>query len=413
MFTFKRDQSRWARGFLGCVMGLFACGGGEATNETSSAADEACDAPLLEASLEALSTAEEACDAPLLEASLEDNLAQALETYQGNPGWLMAARAPTFGLDFHAAIGTAPDGSTPLDPAAPFRIASVTKTFVAAATLRLVEDDALSLDDTVVDVVPAPFPQILTSGGYDPGAITVRHLLTHTSGLYDYAADSDFIAAVFADPSHVWTREEQVHFAIEHGEPLGPPGEQFSYSDTGYVLLGAVLESKTGHNMGAALRSLLDYDAIGLTTTWLEKIESVPPGAAPLLPQVVGDLAVADIDASVDLWGGGGLVSTTTDLERFFRALLTGNVFHSANTLATMKTIPKVSREAHAAMGIFQAKIGDAKCWAHSGVWGVGAAFCPSEDLGVSVAGVEAISALEGVRPLVEESVGIVSGCDD
>jgi D-alanyl-D-alanine carboxypeptidase len=353
------------------------------------------------------------CDARALETSLEGTLNEALELYRGNPGWLMGASAPPLGLDFRGAHGGAPETNAPLDPDAPFRIASITKTFVAAATLRLVEDKKLSLDDTVADVVPAPYPEILAEGGYMPEWITVRHLLTHTSGLYDYATDDEFIAAVMAAPSRKWTREEQVAFAMEHGEPIGRPDAQFVYSDTGYLLLGAMLESKTGLNVGKALRSLLDYSAIGLKSTWMEELEPPPPEAKPLLPQYVDDLAMTEIDPTMDLWGGGGLISTTTELQQFYRALFTGKVFRSPSTLETLTTIPEVSQKAGGAMGIFRAPIGSLVCWAHQGAWGVGVAYCPVDDLGVAVADIETLTGSAGIRPLVEKTVSILGGCDD
>ena len=94
--------------------------------------------------------------------------------------------------------------------------------------------------------------------------------MTHTSGIYDFAAsaydpsiDDGFDAAIAADPTHRWTREEQLRFAIDHGEPYGPPGAVYCYSDTNANLVGELLERETGTTMGAAIRDLVGYDRLG------------------------------------------------------------------------------------------------------------------------------------------------------
>ena len=83
--------------------------------------------------------------------------------------------------------------------------------------------------------------------GYDLNKITIRHLLTHTAGLFDHAGSNTYIEKVFADPFHEWTRTEQVQGCVDWGDPLFEPGEQFSYSDTGYILLGEIIENVTGN----------------------------------------------------------------------------------------------------------------------------------------------------------------------
>lgn len=83
-------------------------------------------------------------------------------------------------------------------PDAGYRIASNTKTFTAAATLRLVEDAELGLDDPIAEHIAPESVEALEGDGYDVAAITVRHLLLHSSGLYDYATDPAYEAAAIA-----------------------------------------------------------------------------------------------------------------------------------------------------------------------------------------------------------------------
>ena len=314
---------------------------------------------------------------------------------------LLHVLAPEHGVDVEVAAGVA-DLATgePLRPGARFRIASVTKTFVAAATLRLVEDGRLSLDDTVADLLPGAYDDLLRSGGYDTAAITLRHLLTHTSGIYDFAADAydpaitdGFTAQVHADPGRRWTRMEEVAFAVSHGRPYGPPGTTFGYSDTGACLVGEVLERVTGRSMGAAIRELVSYERLGLTHTWQETVEPEPEDLPQLSHQYERDIDVATMDASIDLYGGGGLMSTCRDLGRFFRALLRGDVFREPATLQTMTTtlvdVPTADGTVDeddpstAGMFLFRAEIAGETWWGHEGFWGTAVYTCPAHDVTV------------------------------
>jgi D-alanyl-D-alanine carboxypeptidase len=301
------------------------------------------------------------------------------------PGELLHVHAPARGVDATLAAGVAErESGRPLRPDHGFRVASVTKTFVAVAVLRLVEEGRLGLDDPVGRVLPAEYAAVLREGGYDLERITVRHLLTHTSGVYDYAMDERYFAAAFGDPARRWTPMEQVRAAMAWGSPRFEPGAGFHYSDTGYVLLGALLEHLSGRPLAAALRSLVGYGRLGLDGTYLETLEPAPAGAGELTFPYFGDQHLAGMDASVDLYGGGGLVSTARDLARFYRALLRGEVLRHPETLAAMRTVPGPGARAPGgayAMGLQRRTIGGEECWGHTGFWGTAAYHCPASDV--------------------------------
>ena len=334
-----------------------------------------------------------------VEATLQALVERDLGSWPQMPARLLHVSAPELGIDVEVVAGVS-DLATgaPLVPGSRFRIASVTKPFVAAATLRLVEDGRLSLDATVAEMLAGEYDQLLRSGGYDTGAITLRHLLTHTSGIYDFASDAydpsipdGFTAQVYRDPGRRWTRLEQVGFAVSHGKLYGPPGARFAYSDTGACLVGEVLERVTGVSMGAAIRELVSYERLGVVHTWQETVEPQPVDLPPLSHQYEGEYDVADMDASVDLYGGGGLMSTCRDLGRFFRALLRGEVFREASTLETMTTtlvgVPAAEGTSvdddpsSAAMFLFRDEIGGEEWWGHPGYWGTTAYTCLARDV--------------------------------
>ncbi|HYP52905.1 MAG TPA: serine hydrolase domain-containing protein, partial [Pyrinomonadaceae bacterium] len=319
------------------------------------------------------------------EAELQKLLAAEVAANPSLPGELLHVHAPRLGLDVSLAAGLFERASKrPLDPRHGFRVASVTKTFTAAAVLRLYESGRLKLDDPIRRHLPAEYNSALEAGGYRTRDITVRQLLTHTSGIHDYATDPQYFAAAERDPRRRWTRAEQVRAAVSWGKPHFAPGAGYHYSDTGYVLLGEIVERLTGQPLAGAFRALLDFPRLGLDETYLETLESVPAGAGELSHPYFGDIDGMLIDASFDLYGGGGLVSTTEDLARFYRALLRGRVFRRASTLETMLTIPPTNERSPGgayAMGISRRRIGGHTCWGHTGFWGTSAYHCPAPDV--------------------------------
>jgi D-alanyl-D-alanine carboxypeptidase len=319
-----------------------------------------------------------------LPAQLDRLLQQFTRAHPSFPGVALAVRTPT--LSWSGASGLA-DRATrkPLARNAGFRIASVTKTFTAAAILRLAEQGKLALDDSIAQHLSPASVALLRKGGYNVDRIQVRHLLQHTSGLFDYAEDPAFQAFVVSHPRHRWTRTEQVRFAMTHGKPLFPPGKDFRYADTGYVLLGEMLERETGHNLAAAYRALLGFDRLGLRHTYLETLEPAPAVAGTRAHQYLGATDTAGFDPSFDLYGGGGLVSTVDDLARFYRTLLGGHVFEKPATLRTMLGKAAAARPADLGMGIFAESVGRESCWHHDGFWGAAVLHCPRTGVTIAV----------------------------
>ena len=354
-------------------------------------------ATLLMAGSAAARTAPAKAETPL-PARLDRTLRDFARSHPSFPGVTVAVRAP--GFSWSGAAGVADRSSRkPLTPAAPFRIASVTKTFTAAAILRLVEDGKLGLNDPIARHLSATTTALLRRGGYEVDAIRVRHLLQHTSGLYDYAEDQAYQGFVVSHPQHRWTRLEQLRFAVAHGKPLSPPGTGFHYSDTGYILLGEILERQTGHSLAAAYRTLLGFDRLGLRRTYLETLEPTPAQAGARAHQYLGTTDTTGFDPSFDLYGGGGLVSTVDDLANFYRSLLGGKVYKRDATLQTMLGRPRATRLDNLGMGIFAASIGRETCWHHDGFWGTAVLHCPGPDVTIAIA----VNQAEGFDSAVQQ----------
>lgn len=322
--------------------------------------------------------------APALANNSTDALTLKLEeTVKGStltPGVLVTIKRQG-AAPWSSASGGRTIGGVKAEPGDEFRIASLTKTFVAAALIRLVEDRKLQLDQPISSLLTTSTRVQLEMAGYNTQKITVSHLLSHAAGLHDHSSAPEFYAAITADPTHQWTRFEQLALALQK-PPLGPPGKIRRYSDTGYVVLGEILEQKTGRPLSEVVPALLGFDAIGLRHTYWEtavdgQLTKVPVNRVHAY-QDGADTAA--INAGYDLLGGGGLVSTTSDLVTFYEALFTGDVFKTEQGVSLMITaVAKkggsfATRYAH---GIYRLPgTGAATCWGHPGHWGLLAASC-------------------------------------
>jgi len=291
-------------------------------------------------------------------------------------GILLAVYAPDLGIEWQGASGfDSKPKEHKLTPEQPFRIASITKTYTAVSILRLSEMGKLDINNPIGDYISEAHKTILKQDNYNPDVITIKQCLQHTSGIYDYAeGGDDYVMTAMKDPNKQWTRTEQIQFAIDHGDPVGVPGEVYHYSDTGYVLLGEIIERLTGKGLAEANRALINFDKLGLTQTWLQELESAPKGMGKMASSYLEELDATRWHNSVDLYGGGGYVSTTEDLAKFYHHLFNNNVFDTSETLKTMLTSNGITNQGRSAqaykMGIWEINTHHGKGYMHNGFWG-------------------------------------------
>lgn len=266
----------------------------------------------------------------------------------------------------------------PLTTDTPLRIASNTKTFVAATVLRLWEQGRIDLDAPIGGLISPANDAVLRADGYDTARITVRHLLSHSGGLYDHGGDKRYVEMLKANTSHHFTRDELVALMTEYADPQSAPGTEFRYSDTGYILLGEIIERVTRLNLAKAVRQQLKLDSLGLEATWWEIFEERPQGAPQRARQYLGDLDVTNIHASMDLYGGGGLVMSPRDLAVFFKALFGGRIYDKPETLKEMLWRGPHRGADGYRLGIFVKQTPAGEIWWHSGFWGTYAGYAPA-----------------------------------
>jgi D-alanyl-D-alanine carboxypeptidase len=278
----------------------------------------------------------------------------------------------------------------------PVRIASNTKTFTAAAVLRLWEQGRIDLDAPIGGLVNPRLDHILRGDGYDTSAITVRHLLSHSGGLYDHGGDKRFVESLMTNPGRVWTREALVKLATDYADPQSRPGTEFRYSDTGYILLGDIVERITGKTLATSVRELLKLDTLGLKATWWEIYEAPPKGAEGRAKQFIGDRDVTAVDPSMDLFGGGGQLMSARDLATFFKTLFEGRVFDKPATIREMLWKgPHRNAETYR-LGIFVQQTPKGERYWHSGFWGTYAAYAPATGIALGT-----VTTRQGTKPLM------------
>lgn len=223
------------------------------------------------------------------------------------------------------AIGTTREGGhEPARADSRYHSASVGKTMLATIYGQLVDEGTVSLDDPVSSRLDeATLADLFVVDSIDHAEeVTFRQLLGHTSGVADYfkgpVTDGEpLLAQIAADPDLAFTPTDLLAFSRDHQKPVGVPGAQFSYSDTGYILLGLALEKIEQKPYDAILDERL-FAPLGMTDSHLMTEFGVPSG---ILPLTLGGIDLSERNAlSVD-WAGGGVVTTMRDLLIFSRAL--------------------------------------------------------------------------------------------
>ncbi|MET7601250.1 serine hydrolase domain-containing protein [Streptomyces avermitilis] len=234
-----------------------------------------------------------------------------------------------------------------IDWADHFRAGSITKTFIATVVRQLAAEHRLSLSDSVDDHLSG----LVRGAGHDGRTVTLRALLTHTSGLAEFTADTEGTVPV--------TPLQAVRIALTH-----PPADRgrFAYSNTNYVVLGMVVQQDTGHSYAIEAERRI-VAPLRLTGTSF-------PAAPTALPDPHGRAYAADGTDVTELdprvaGAAGELVTTLTDLDRFYAALLGGELLPAHGLREMLDT-----RTAHGSygMGLYPVKLPcGTTVWGHNG----------------------------------------------
>jgi D-alanyl-D-alanine carboxypeptidase len=279
------------------------------------------------------------------------------------------------------AATTHPDDGRGLDVDVAFRIASVTKMVTATALLVLADNGRCRLDDPTDRHLPADIVDRFrgSQGQAYAAAITLRQLLDHTSGLPNFFSQPAILQAVRrGGDERRFSPLDLINLAAAGEPPAVPPGTARSYTDTGFLLAGLIIESLTDSPLQDAYRALV-LDPAGMADTWLEN-----SGEAPRRRDIAShDFEGHDItgmDPTVD-WAGGGLVSTAADLAAFLRALAEGKLVSALawSEMTRWQSGPAGYYDDYG-LGLGRYQFPKAQVVGHHGIWGAFAFWSPELD---------------------------------
>ncbi|MCX4758405.1 serine hydrolase domain-containing protein [Kitasatospora purpeofusca] len=278
--------------------------------------------------------------APAAAAPRPDTVQQRLDALVKDNG-VPAALASVKGRDgrnrtYTAGVGDLATGArVPVD--GQIRAGSNTKAFVAVVVLQLVAEGKVGLDASVDTYLPG----LLRGDGFDGRNITVRQLLQHTSGLPDYM-DAPALAD-FTTIQYRWFEPRELLDGALAQKARFAAGTGWEYSNTNYLVAGLLIQKVTGRPYGEELTKRV-IERIGLRHTYVPAAgetalrETHPHGYlrtapdAPLVDYTAMDSSMA--------WAAGAVVSTNTDLNAFYGALLGGRLLPAAQLAQMRTTVP-------------------------------------------------------------------------
>ncbi|MEV6764103.1 serine hydrolase domain-containing protein [Streptomyces sp. NPDC051105] len=287
----------------------------------------------------------------------------------GVPGVTATARDPHGTWSTTAGVGDTRTGA-PRSAADRYRVGSITKTFVSTVLLQLEAEGRLSLDDTVDKWLPG----VVTGHGNDGRRVTVRRLLNHTSGIFDYTADEDFGRTYFTKDGFFQHRYDTltpaglVAIAMKH-KPDFAPGTSWAYSNTNYILAGMVIKAVTGRSYAEEITNRV-IRPLHLTGTSLPGTRTTLPHPSSRAYSKLTDPSGPTYDVTAlnpsMASSAGELISTGSDLTRFYEALFRGKLLtpHQLKEMKTTVPVPGIPNSAYG-LGLIDHTL---SCGVH--VWG-------------------------------------------
>ncbi len=312
--------------------------------------------------------------------------------YRENPesiGIMVHIESPKNGISWSGSSGYSDkENKTELFADQPALIASSIKTYISASILRLHEQGKLSIDDTIGSHLTQKTSELFEKDGYNLDRITIKHLLSHTSGIQDYANEA-YLNWIDDNPKHRWTRDEQLILTTKVGDPLGEPQAIFNYSDANYLLCTEIIEQVTQKPFYEAISVLLKYDEFHFKNTWFPTLEDKPITAKDLVHQYWSERSwdSHNMDISFDLYGGGGIATTTKELAQFSYNLFTHKIIEDSAVLKLLSTEIKTEdgKNNNYGLGLSLGKTNGLTRYGHGGFWGSQVFYFPKLDLSISV----------------------------
>ncbi|MDF3821633.1 serine hydrolase [Leptospira sp. 96542] len=209
-----------------------------------------------------------------------------------------------------------------------FHSASIGKLFTMVLVRKLSEQGKISLKDPIINYLSSEtLKDLFVFEGKDyKNQVTIEQLLSHTSGVNDYFESkgidgSDFIQIIQTKPNVKYEPIDLIGYTQKNQAAVFAPGTGYLYSDTGYILLGLMIEAVTKQKFESFLASEI-LKPIGMSDTYMYKRSKPLSGnILPISPIILGSVDVTNFESVTADWSGGGLITTTSDLLKFQKAL--------------------------------------------------------------------------------------------
>lgn len=290
----------------------------------------------------------------------------------GVPGATATARDDHGTWSATAGVGDLRTGA-PRSAADRYRVASITKTFVATVLLQLEAEGRLSLDDTVEKWLPG----VVHGHGHDGRHITVRQLLNHTSGIYNYLSDAGFQRTYFTEDGFFAHRYDTVRardlvaIAMRH-KPDFAPGTSWNYSNTNYVLAGMVIEKVTGRPYATEITRRI-IRPLRLRATSVPGTKVTLPWPSSRAYSKFADPSSPTYDVTTlnpsFASSAGEMISDSADLDRFYGALLGGKLLPQRRLKEMETTVAtRIAPNVRYGLGLMDTRLTcGVHVWGHSG----------------------------------------------
>lgn len=259
----------------------------------------------------------------------------------------------------------------PLDTNMLIGIGSNTKTFISTCILQLVESGQLALTDTLGSLIPS-YPQV-------NGSVTVKQILNHTSGLGDYTGNSAFWAMANSNLSKLWTKDEILQSYVP--APAFSPGASWAYCNTNYIVAGLILELKLAKPIHQIIRDSI-LTPLGMNETFFPPNETATQPYAHFWSDINGDNLLDDacnwntagagivpVEFNTCADAAGALVSTPSDITKFWKGLMTEKLISKNNLISNMMQWTNIGGGASYGLGIFKDTYFSNTVFEHGGTW--------------------------------------------
>lgn len=276
-----------------------------------------------------------------------------------------------------------------MDPCHLQYLQSISKTYMATAILKLVEEERLDLDQSIDHYLPLRYSRYIT----DNDKITVRMLLNHTSGVPEYNYQPAYVTYLLQHPAHHFKPRD--YFEYINGKPLDfEPGSEFSYRNSNYVLLALIADAITGDHAQYISDNI--FKPLGLKNTYYKNEAGYPHFTELVTPYwdrysngIVENIDELQRTNVASMIGDDGIVTTPVDAVLFLKGLLEGKIISDSYVNMMKEWVRDNNNEIRYGLGLDHSEINNHIAYGHSG-GGLGAGselyYFPDKEIYVFVA---------------------------